>query len=137
MPDIDVYIDSKIASGNNWQSFVPTMFEISPLLSGTENIVDDFTMGSTLSGANSVQVEAPFDSPGYLNVNDSNILFTTDAGESWYRDTTITNEIGIVADVEFVIDELEDWSGNSLRETIVLSADPTPVPTSIDLSVTA
>ena len=44
MPEIDVYIDSKLASGNDWQSFVPVMFDINPSLSGAENIVYDFTI---------------------------------------------------------------------------------------------
>ena len=63
MPEIEVYIDSSLSSVNDWQSFVPTVFDISPLISGAENIIDTFILSTTSSGAKSVQVEAPFDSP--------------------------------------------------------------------------
>lgn len=94
MPDIEVYIDSRLSSVNDWQSFVPTVFNISPLISGAENTIDTFVLSTTSSGAKSVQVEAPFDSPVYSGVKNSDILFTTDSTESWYRDTTVIKEIG-------------------------------------------
>ena len=98
MPEIDVYIDSELASANNWQSFVPTMFEINTSLSGAENVIDAFIIGATLSGANSLQIEAPFDSPGYVGDSNSSTSFSIDSVNNWYRDTNITNEIGITYD---------------------------------------